>query len=350
MIQSLTIANRTVSPASPGLVIAEIGVNHDGRLDYALELVAHAHAAGADAVKLQIFNARTLMHASTSFASYQADRCAEATPTEMLQSYELSPGDLQTVVKTIRDYGMLPIATPFSIADIDLIKQLNLPAIKIASPDLVNRPLLRRAAQLGVPLLISTGASTLAEIQSTVAWLTEWTTPFALLHCISSYPTANHDAHLGWITELATRFNLPVGYSDHTTELLAGPLAVAAGAVIIEKHLTYDRSAVGPDHSASFDPAQFKQYVNLIRQAETLRGTPGRRVLDVELDVRKVSRQSLILCRPLTPGQPIRKEDLAIQRPGTGISAADFDKVIGRQLIGATPAGTLLTWDMLHAA
>src|SRR5215203_687255 len=156
----LTIFARPISPVSPTLVIAEIGVNHDGSLDRALELVEHAHRAKADAVKLQIFRARSLMHASTSFATYQLDRCAEATPTEMLTRYELSQADLETVVDAIRDRHMLPIATPFSVEDVGLIDHLRLPAVKIASPDLVNRPLLHRAAQLRKPLLISTGAST----------------------------------------------------------------------------------------------------------------------------------------------------------------------------------------------
>jgi sialic acid synthase SpsE len=349
-VMSLRIADRTISNVSPSFVIAEIGVNHDGSLDRALELIAHARAAGADAVKLQIFNATTLMHTSTAFAAYQADQCDEASPAEMLRNYELPADELAAVVEAIRAADMLPIATPFSLEDVQRVAELDLPAIKIASPDLVNQPLLWRAAQLRKPLLISTGASTIEEIATTVEWLREWQAEFALLHCISAYPTASADASLCWISEIAAKFAVPVGYSDHTTELLAGPLAVAAGARVIEKHLTYDRAAKGPDHSASFDPNQFKEYVGLIRQAEQLCGAPGRRVLEVERDVRTVSRQSLVLKRALSPGQELREEDLLIQRPGTGISAADFANVIGRRVQRPTPAGTLLTWDMLHAA
>jgi sialic acid synthase SpsE len=346
----MKILERTISSTSPALVIAEIGVNHDGRIERALELVEHARAAGADAVKLQIFNARTLMHQSTAFAAYQADRCAEASAAEMLENYELADDELSRVVDTIRQAGMMPIATPFSLEDVARCEELDLPAIKIASPDLVNEPLLRCAAMLGRPLLVSTGASTIAEIETTIAWLGAWNASFALLHCISAYPTADRDAHLCWISELAARFDGPVGYSDHTTELLAGPLAIAAGARIIEKHLTYDRSAIGPDHSASFDPAQFKQYVDLIRQAEMMCGQPGRRVLDVERDVRTVSRQSLVLRRSLKSGECVSPDDLTIQRPGTGIPAAELGKVVGRKVLAPLSAGTLLTWDMLHAA
>lgn len=346
----MKILDRTISSTSPVLVIAEIGVNHDGQVARALELVDRARAAGADAVKLQIFNARTLMHQSTAFAGYQADRCPEASATEMLAGYELSEQELMQVVDAIRRARMLPIATPFSLQDVARVEELALPAIKIASPDLVNRPLLQRAASSNKPLLISTGASTLAEIQTTAAWLQELSASFALLHCISAYPTENCDANLCWITDLASRFDVPIGYSDHTTEIVAGPLAVAAGARIVEKHLTYDRAAKGPDHSASFDPQQFKKYVDSIRQAEIFCGAPGRRVLDVERDVRTVSRQSLVLRRDLRPGEMVGESDLTIQRPGTGIPAADLEKVIGRKMLAPTAAGTLLTWDMLHAA
>jgi sialic acid synthase SpsE len=347
---NLTIDSRLISPTSPTFVIAEIGVNHDGSLDRALELVEHARAAGADAVKLQLFRARTLMHASSAFAGYQVERCAEATPAEMLQRYELSADDARTVVRAIRDAGMVPVATPFSLDDVELVRELDLAAVKIASPDLVNRPLLGRVAQLGRPMLISTGASTLEEIEATVGWMGSWGGAFALLHCVSSYPTPPCEANLCWIGELAARFGVPVGHSDHTTDVMAGPLAVAAGATVIEKHLTYDRHAQGPDHAASFDPGEFADYVRLIRRAEHMRGAPGRRVLAVEEDVRKVSRQSLVLKRALRPGDRVTEADLTTQRPGTGIPAADVTRVVGQKITRPTPAGTMLTWDLLTAA
>jgi sialic acid synthase SpsE len=346
----ILIGARTVCVTEPTLVIAEIGVNHDGSVERALELIEHAHRAGADAVKLQIFRARTLMHASGAFAGYQVERCAESSPADMLRRYELAPAAVETVVRAIRERGMLPIATPFSPDDVELVARLDLPAVKIASPDLVNRPLLQRVAALRRPMLISTGASTVGEIETTVGWLREWGVPFALLHCVSSYPTPEGEANLCWITELGAKFGVPVGHSDHTTDPLAGPLAVAAGAAVIEKHLTYDRGAQGPDHEASSDPGQFKGYVELIRRAERMRGTPGRRVLESERDVRRVSRQSLVLRRDLREGERVREEDLTVQRPGTGIPAAEVTRVVGRKITRAVAAGTLVSWDVLSAA
>jgi sialic acid synthase SpsE len=265
----------------------------------------------------------------------------------MLRRYELSSHDVQKVVRAIREMNLVPLATPFSPPDVETITAMRLPAVKIASPDLVNRPLLSRVASYGRPMLLSTGAATMQEVDQCVGWLSEWGGSFALLHCVSGYPTPAEQANLCWIGELAARFNVPVGYSDHTTEVFTGALAVAAGATIIEKHLTYDRAARGPDHAASADPQQFQRYVRQIREAERMCGTPGKRVLDIELDVRKVSRQSLVVRRDIKSGHVLREEDLTVQRPGTGMPAALIMQAIGRKVIRPLPAGSLLQADML---
>lgn len=344
----LFLGARAMGRGQPTLVIAEIGVNHDGSVMRALELVEHAAQGGADAVKLQVFRARALMHASGELAGYQRDRCGEADAAAMLRRYELDEAEVLRVVEAIRARGLLPVATPFSLSDVDAIGELDLPAVKIASPDVVNWPLLRKAAGLGRPLLVSTGAATMEEVARAVEWLRSWGAPFALLHCVSSYPTSAEDANLSWMAELAGRFDVPVGYSDHTTEELAGAAAVSAGAVIVEKHLTYDRGAEGPDHAASADPEQFAGYVKAIRMAERLHGKGGKRVLEVEYDVRRVSRQSLVVLRDVAAGQALCEADLTTQRPGTGISAAEWAEVVGRRVRRAIAAGTMLEWGMLE--
>ncbi|MGB7158703.1 MAG: N-acetylneuraminate synthase family protein [Tepidisphaeraceae bacterium] len=349
-MKPIHIHRRKVGPGRPTFVIAEIGVNHDGSLSRALELVRIAKDCGADAVKLQIFSASSLMHASSSFAGYQKQRCAEADPTEMLRKYELRDDALREVVGAVRNLGMVPLATPFSPVDVETVESLDLPAIKIASPDIVNRVLLRRAADTGRPMLISAGAATMDEVSEAVEWLRAWGASFALLHCVSSYPTPPEQANLAWIAEMASWFDVPVGYSDHTTEVHSGAVAAAAGACIIEKHLTYDRHACGPDHAASADPEQFAQYVAMIRSADVMRGAGGKRVLDIERDVRKVSRQSLVLSRTLGAGEVVSEADVTVQRPGTGIPAAEIAVAIGKRAARSLPAGTMLQWDMLADA
>ncbi len=348
-MQSFPIGQREIGTRHPAFVIAEIGVNHDGSVERAIELVGHAKTAGADAVKLQIFRADALMHGSSRFAEYQQDRCEANTPADMLRRYELSASDVETVVREIRSHGMAAVATPFSLADVETIESLGLDAIKIASPDLVNTPLVRRAAKSGKPLLISTGAATREEVESTIARLRRTGMPFGMLHCVSSYPTDDRDTNLCWIGELAA-FDVVVGYSDHSTDLLAGALAVAAGAAVIEKHLTYDKAALGPDHSASADPTDFATYVRAIRRAELLRGRPGKRVLSCEQDVRTVSRQSLVARVDIPAGALIDESDLIVQRPGTGILAGEIDDVVGRHAEAYIPAGTLLRRDLLKPA
>ena len=347
-MRQLQIGARLVGVGHPTLVVAEIGVNHNGQLDRGLQLIDVARRCGADAVKLQVFSADALMHAEQArFAGYQAERVAAESPAEMLRRYELRPLEIAAMVEAIRSSGMIPLATPFSLPDVDVVASLNLPAVKIASPDLVNRPLLCRAAALGVPLLVSTGAATMDEVVQSVAWMRERRAEFVLLHCVSAYPTPDEEANLRWIGALAERFAAPVGYSDHTTHPLAGALAVAAGACIVEKHLTYDRHAPGPDHSASADPAQFADYVEQIRLADRMGGGGGKRVLPIERDVRAVSRQSVVLARDLAAGERIVERDVVFQRPGTGIPAAQLATLVGKRVRRTLRAGTLLQWDML---
>ena len=346
-MKTIQIGNHEVGANQPTLIIAEIGVNHDGSTQRALELVQIAADCGADAVKLQIFRADQLMHAAAEFAEYQETRVNDADPRAMLRRYELSEPALRQIAACAQSLGMVALATPFSLADVDLIERLGLPAIKIASPDCVNQLLLGRALRTRLPLLISTGAATIDEVSQCIRWAGD--NPILLLHCVSSYPVQLGDVHLAWISQLAEQFDLPVGYSDHASDERCGALARAAGACVIEKHLTYDRAASGPDHAASADPAMFRRYVRSIRDAELAMGVGEKRVLSIESDVRRVSRQSLVTTVALAKGTRLTIDLLSTQRPGTGISAANAERVVGRSASRDLPAGTLLQWDMLES-
>lgn len=327
------------------MVIAEIGVNHDGRVACALELVHAAKAAGADAVKLQLFAADRLVAEGTGCAAYQNASDQRA----LLRTLELSRAEVERVVAEARRVGLMPLATPFSVEDVETCAGLRLPAIKLASPDLVNWPLLRRCARVGVPLLVSTGASDAAEIARTADWLRAWGGQAALLHCVSSYPTPADDAGLSSIAALAAH-GLTVGYSDHTNEVMAGALAVTAGARVVEKHLTYDRAASGPDHAASFDPDQLAEYVRHVRLAERMRGTPRTGTLAREADVRRLSRQALAFGRALRAGERVSEADLVTRRPADGVGAAEAPNVVGRTLTRDVRSGEAVAWSMLRAA
>lgn len=337
----LTLGHRPLSPDSPPFVIAELGVNHDGSVDRAIELLDLAKGAGADAAKLQVFQARTLVRGDGVLAQYQKGMASSSA--ELLRRLELAPDELLRVADHARTLGLPLIATPFSLTDVPVCRQLGLAAIKIASPDVVNHLLLESAAGAGLPLLVSTGAATLEEIATTVRLLKGLSASFLLMHCVSAYPTPPHLAHLRFIHDLTRRFGALVGYSDHVPGILAGALAVAAGAVVLERHFTYDTSAPGPDHPASSDPREFAGYVHAIHDAWALMGEGHKRVLEVEEDVRKVSRQSLVLARSLAAGEPLTRDHLTTQRPGIGITPDRYPSLIGRIARQPLEAGSPLS-------
>jgi len=322
------------------LVIAEIGVNHDGRLDRGIELIQAAADAGADAVKFQWFHPDRLLSRQALLASYQQGKATDAR--DLLNKLALDQDMLSRFAQAARQAGLRLIVTPFSPADVPELAELNLDAVKIASPDAVNTPLLEAAATLNKPILISTGTCELEELAPAAELLTKHAPGGCLLQCVSSYPTPIEEACLGGITALQQRYGLPTGYSDHTQDLCTGTLAVAAGALVIEKHLTHDRTAPGPDHAASADPGQFAEYVRLIRQTQAMLGPIRKQVQPVEADVRKVSRQSVCLTRDLPAGHQLQSEDLTVMRPGTGFPAKELKNLIGQTLKRKTHARTLL--------
>jgi len=327
------------------VVIAEIGVNHDGDAEVAGRLIEAAAEAGADAVKFQYFHADRLLSNQAALAGYQAGQAK--SQRELLSRLALPIDVLSGLVEAAKGCGLAAVVTPFSLDDPRELAGLGLDAIKTASPDAVNTPLLEACAALGLPMLISTGTCTLDELEPAAGLLRGHDAGGAMLHCVSSYPTPMNAAQLGGIVAMRSALGLAVGYSDHTPGLTTGALAVAAGAVVIEKHLTHDRAAKGPDHAASLDPTQMKQYVANVRVAQAALGRIVKEVSDVEKDVRRVSRQSVCVVRDLPAGHVLSGEDLAVKRPGTGVAASDLSAVIGKRLANAVRANDLLQADDL---
>ena len=219
--------------------------------------------------------------------------------------------------------------------------------MKTASPDAVNPPLLQRVFTLGLPVLLSTGTCTLDELEYAAQALGAHPAGGALLHCVSSYPTPPQQAGLLGMATLADRFGLPVGYSDHTPLPHTGAVAAAAGAVVLEKHLTHDRNATGPDHAASLDPAGLAEYVRRVREAEQMLGRRVKRPDAIESDVRRVSRQSLCALRAMPAGHTLTRDDLTVKRPGTGIPAAQLGAVVGQKLKNPVKENDLIYEDDL---
>lgn len=341
----MNIGNRHIGTESPYL-IAEIGVNHDGDVARAIELTHAAADAGADAVKLQYFEASRLMSRAARLAAYQAG-AGESDPHEMLRRLELTVDDMAKVVQVAHARGIHAIVTVFSVELVAPAMRLAWDALKVASPDIVNKPLLRAIEGTGLPMILSTGAATTDEVLRALGWLRNASPRLAILQCVSSYPTPIESAELGGIEALAALFEGPIGYSDHTSGEQTSALAVELGAAILEKHLTHNRKAPGPDHGASLEPSEFATYARLARES-WVRGRarnwhreaisrrrnqelypPVKRVSDLELDVRRLSRQSLVAARDLPAGHVISRDDLTIKRPGTGLEPSRLESTIG---------------------
>ncbi len=307
---------RAIEPGSSPFVIAEIGVNHDGDVDRAVSLVRAAAEAGADAVKFQWFEADRLVGDSDATAGYQR-KAGISDQKSMLRALELDADELTACVEAAHAADIAAIVTVFSTELVPAAARLDWDAWKTASPDLVHRPLLEALAADGRPMLVSTGAADLDEVRRTDGWLTGH--PVALLHCVSAYPTPESQAALSGIGTIATATGRPTGYSDHTASWTTGGLAVAAGAVLLEKHLTWSREATGPDHAASVEPQDLHRYVDFVRRAHAALGDATKRVGEIEADVRRVARQSIRAARPLAAGATIMPEDLVLKRPGDGL-------------------------------
>lgn len=347
---SVEIAGRPVGIGCPVYVIAEIGVNHDGSIDRAKQLMRAAKDAGADAVKFQVFSAKTLVSPDAPACKYQKEHDAGAsTQQQMLANLELPLHAITQLHAYAHDLDIDFLATPFGIAELEQLVILKLPAIKIASPDIINIPLLVAAAQSNIPIIASTGAATLEEIELGVRTIRRHRHQerLVLLHCVSSYPTLPTDARLACIRQIAAHFGVPVGFSDHTADADFSALAVAAGACVLEKHLTHSRSAPGPDHFFSLEPAQFAKYVASARNASSALGSAHVAPSEAEAEVRNLARRSIVTQRPIAAGSQIAEADLEVRRPAGGISPAEWSSVVGRIAAADIPADTRVEWSML---
>lgn len=333
---TLVIGSREIGPDLRPFVIAEAGVNHNGDPDMAQRLVEAAAGAGADAVKFQTFDARSLATASAERAAYQRGAGKVVSQRTMLAELELPRDSWAGLAAHAEQHGILFLSTPFDRASVDLLAGLRLPAMKIGSGDLTNALLLRAVARLGVPVILSTGMGTIDEVDAALALLrTAGVSSVALLHCASIYPAPVEELNLRAIDTLRERFGVPVGFSDHTDGLLAPILAVGRGAVIIEKHLTLDRSLPGPDHAASLEPDELARMVGDVHAAWSALGDGVKAPRPAEREIMRVARRSLVAVRDLEAGHAIGPADLDARRPGTGISPMRVDELVGRRLARA---------------
>lgn len=315
------------------LIIAEAGVNHNGDMALAKGLVDAATEAGADLVKFQTFNADRLVTRATPKADYQAQVTGAAeSQYAMLRRLELSPEMHHELVRHCAARGIGFFSTGFDYESVDLLVGLGQSLFKIPSGEITNLPYLRHIGRLGKDVILSTGMATLGEVEAAIDALEAAGTPrrqIIVLHCTTEYPTPMAEVNLRAMLSLQQAFGVCVGYSDHTRGIEVAVAAVALGAVVIEKHFTLDRNLPGPDHQASLEPGELQALVAAIRNVEVALGDGCKRPTPREIRNRPIARKSIVAARPIRAGEILGADNLAVKRPGTGISPMRWDEVVG---------------------
>ena len=350
MSRDFVLAGRAIAPGRPVFVIAEAGVNHNGDAAMARALIDAAADSGADAVKFQTFRTSALTSRTAPKAAYQIEATgAGESQSEMLMRLELSTETLRALQARAAARGIVFFSTPFDEASADTLAALGVPMFKIPSGEITNLPLLRHIAAKGKPIILSTGMSTLDEVEQALAAIGDVAdVPVAILHCVSAYPAPVGEVNLRAMDALRDRFGRPVGLSDHTLGLEIALAAVARGAAIVEKHLTLDKNLPGPDHRASLEPAEMAALARGIRNVEAALGDGVKRPMPSELDTRRVARKSLVAARALRAGEELVKDAVAVKRPGTGISPAELERALGRRVRRDLAADDVIDWTALE--
>ena len=348
-MKPISINGKHIGCGNPTFIIAEISANHNQDIQEAIDLIHIAKQCGADAVKIQTYTPGTM----TIDCDNKYFQIGKGTIWEGKNLYELygeayTPWDwTPRLIEEANKIGITLFPTPFDSSSVDFLEDLNMPAYKIASFELVDHQLIARVAQTGKPVIMSTGMGTLEEIAEAVEVLeANGCSEYALLKCTSSYPAPVEEANLVRMQHMAETFRVPIGLSDHTMGSAVAVTAVALGACIIEKHFTKSRDVVGPDSSFSMEPCEFKQMVEAVRVAEKAVGEVTYELTEKEKNSR-VFRRSLFVVEPIAAGEELTRENIRVIRPGYGLAPKFLEDVLGRTAKQDIPRGTPLCWNQL---
>jgi N,N'-diacetyllegionaminate synthase len=346
---AFSIGNRLVGDGQPAFIIAEAGVNHNGDVEIAKELIRQAKRTGADCVKFQTFAAQRVITKSAPKAEYQLKTTNPAeSQFEMLKKLELAEEHYLELLELCAQEDIIFMSTPYNPEDVDFLVKLGTPAFKLASIHLAEPSFIAYVAQTGKPLILSTGMATMAEIDEAVRTIrATGNEQFVVLQCTTNYPSDLQDANLRVIPTLKNAFGCLTGYSDHTQTDSACIASIALGACVIEKHFTLDTAMPGPDHSSSFDPPQFAKLVSAIREVEQALGSPYKHPTPVEVRNAQGMRRSIVAKRAIQQGQTLTAEMLTFKRPASGLRPALLPEILGKTAACDIQEDELLRWEML---
>ena len=315
------------------LIIAEVGVNHNGSLEMARELIKTASEIGADVVKFQFYKTENMTTKSAPKAKYQLlNTNASETQFNMLKKYELSKDDIFELKSISEDLKLEFLCTAFDIESLKYLTEIGQKRIKVPSGEITNLPLLRHIARCNKEIILSTGMSTLIEIEQAISILENngsSRNQITILHCTSNYPANFDEVNLNAIKKIREEFRMNVGYSDHSNGIEVSIAAVAIGATIIEKHITLNRSLEGPDHKASLEPSEFQQLVRSIRNIEQALGDGIKKPTESETRNQIIARKSIVASKRIGYGELLTPLNITVKRPGNGLSPLLWDAVIG---------------------
>lgn len=318
------------------LIIAEAGVSHNGSIEMAKQLIDVAAVAGVDYVKFQTFKAEKLVTKEAKQAEYQQRNAAEDSQYAMLKKLELSEAQHEELITCCMQKGVRFLSTAFDLESIEYLHSLNLGVWKIPSGEITNYPYLKKIAQYGEPVIMSTGMCSMGDVEQALNVLLKnglTKEQITLLHCNTEYPTPMQDVNLKAMLQLRDKFVVRVGYSDHTKGIEVPIAAVALGAEVIEKHFTLDRTLPGPDHRASLEPSELKAMVDAIRNIEQALGDGQKHVSASEEKNMSIARKSIVAAKDIKRGELLTEENLTTKRPGSGISPMRWEEVIGTKAI-----------------
>ena len=345
---AIKIAGRPIGEGYPCFFIAEAGVNHNGNLELARRLVDVALAARADAVKFQKRSINDVLTAEAFNQPYSSPTALGTTYGEHRQKLELSEEDYRELSQYCEAKGIIFLASAWDIKSADFIESLGVPAYKIASADVTNLPLLTHIAQKKKPVILSTGMSTLEEIDEAVETIKQYTDELIILHCTSAYPFDYQYANLNMIKTLRERYGFPIGYSGHEKSgHIISMAAVAMGACVVERHFTLDHTMRGPDHAASLEPHGLTDLIESIKKIEKAFGSPIKDILDIEAPIREKLAKSIVAAKDIKKGQIINRDDLTVKSPGNGLKPRHIQALCSKIARKNIPHDTLVPPEAL---
>lgn len=328
----IKIAGRVIGPGYPCFIIAEAGVNHNGKFRLAKKMVDAAKNSGVDAVKFQAFRAERVVTQTPEKAAYQKKSTGKGSQYDMLKKLELTEGEFKKLAAYAKKKNIIFLASAFDEESVDFLDELKVPAFKIPSGEITNFLLLKHIAKKGKPIILSTGMSNLEEVETALKTIMdEGVKDVVLLHCVSNYPAKVEEINLRAMETLKRAFGLPVGLSDHTLSTTVPTAAVALGAAIIEKHFTLDRKLPGPDQKASLEPDELREMVLHIREVEKALGDGIKKPTKSEEAIKKSVRRSIVARVNIPKGTTIVEDMLDLKRPSTGLDPKYLKKVIGKR-------------------